>query len=328
MHKGYSDIQSMSLFTRRQPLLEDYLRLIRLPNLFTVPSNILVGYLALITPFHIDVLQLLLLATSSILLYASGLIFNDYFDIQTDLKERPYRPLPSGKISKRTACTIGVTSMLSANLAAFFAGGLDGCAISGLVSAIVISYNYKLKKTNFGPVAMGLARSVNVVLGGSPALYLILQNNNLLARIAFITMFIFGYIFSISLLSRKEVQLDENQKDSETILRNSRATILKCFSIVFFIAACLIILVFLGIFRQELFVNLALFLAIMIIILVIQTKFGYSSSRVQYTIQNMVIAIIIFDSIFISGVAGLDYGLPILILIIPAVALSRRLYMT
>src|SRR5918912_2081091 len=138
MHKSYSDIQSMCLFTWRQPLLEDYLRLIRLPNLFTVPSNILVGYLALITPFHIDVLQLLLLATSSILLYASGLIFNDYFDIQTDLMERPYRPLPSGKISKRTASTIGVASMVSANLAAFFAGGPNGCAISGLVSLIVI----------------------------------------------------------------------------------------------------------------------------------------------------------------------------------------------
>jgi 4-hydroxybenzoate polyprenyltransferase len=308
-------------------LLEDYLRLIRLPNLFTVPSNILVGYLALIAPFHTDVLQLLLLATSSILLYASGLIFNDYFDIETDLKERPYRPLPSGKISKRTACTIGVASMVSANLAAFFAGGPNGCVVSGLVSIIVISYNYKLKETNFGPVAMGLARSANVILGGSPALYLILQNNNLFARIAFITIFIFGYIFSISLLSRKEVQLDENQKDSETILSNSRAVV-KCFSIVFFIAASLIILVFLGIFRQELFVNLALFLAIIIMILVIQTEFGYSSSRLRYTIQNMVISIIVFDSIFVSGVAGLDYGLPVLVLVIPAVALSRRLYMT
>jgi 4-hydroxybenzoate polyprenyltransferase len=317
----------MFLFTRRQLLLEDYLRLIRLPNLFTVPSNILVGYLALIAPFHTDVLQLLLLATSSILLYASGLIFNDYFDIETDLKERPYRPLPSGKISKRTACTIGVASMVSANLAAFFAGGPNGCVVSGLVSIIVISYNYKLKETNFGPVAMGLARSANVILGGSPALYLILQNNNLFARIAFITIFIFGYIFSISLLSRKEVQLDENQKDSETILSNSRAVV-KCFSIVFFIAASLIILVFLGIFRQELFVNLALFLAIIIMILVIQTEFGYSSSRLRYTIQNMVISIIVFDSIFVSGVAGLDYGLPVLVLVIPAVALSRRLYMT
>ena len=328
MNKSYSDIQSMSLFTWRQLLLEDYLRLIRLPNLFTVPSNILVGYFTLITPIHIDVIQLLLLATSSILLYSSGLVFNDYFDIQTDLKERPYRPLPSGKISKRTASVIGIASIVAANLAAFFAGGQNSCAISGLVSAIVISYNYKLKKTNFGPVAMGLARSINVILGGSPALYLILQNNNLFARIAFVIIFIFGYIFSISLLSRKEVQLDEDQKDSETILQNNRATVVKCFSIVFLIVACLIILVFLGIFRQDLFVNLALFSVIIIIILVMQTKFGYSSSSVRYTIQNMVITIIIFDSIFVSGVAGLDYGLPVLILVIPAVVLSRRLYVT
>jgi hypothetical protein len=157
---------------------------------------------------------------------------------------------------------------------------------------------------------------------------LILQNNNLLARIAFIIIFIFGYIFSISLLSRKEVQLEEFQKDSQTIFRNNRATVVKCFSIIFFIVACIIILVFLGIFRQDLFVNLALFSAVIITILVIQTKSGYSSSHVRNTVQNLVITIIIFDSIFVSGVAGLDYGLPVLILVIPAVVLSKRLYVT
>ena len=318
----------MSLFTWRILLLEDYLRLIRLPNLFTVPSNIIVGYFALIRPIHTDMVQLSLLAASSILLYTSGLVFNDYFDIQIDLNERPCRPLPSGKISKRRAITIGVASMISANLAAFFANGPNSSAISGLVSVIVISYDYKLKKTKFGPIAMALARSINVVLGSSPALYLILQNNNLLARMAFIIIFVFGYIFSITLLSRKEVQLDEFQNDSQTIFRNIRATIVKCFSIIFFIVACIIILVFLGIFRQDLLVNLALFSAVIITILVIQTKSGYSSSHVRDTIQNMVITIIIFDSIFVSGVAGLDYGLPVLILVIPAVVLSKRLYVT
>jgi hypothetical protein len=42
----------------------------------------------------------------------------------------------------------------------------------------------------------------------------------------------------------------------------------------------------------------------------------------------MVIAIIVFDSVFISGVVGFYYGLSILILIIPAIILSRRLYVT
>lgn len=309
-------------------VLQDYLRLVRLPNLFTVPSNILVGYFALITPIHFDVVQLLLLATTSILLYASGLVLNDYFDIQIDLKERPYRPLPSGKISKQRACIIGVASMISANLIAFFAGGPTSCAISALVSAIVLAYNYKLKKNKIGPVAMGLARSMNVVLGSSPALYLLLENNNLLARMVSIIIFTFGYIFSISLLSRKEVQLVENQKDSQTILRDIRMTVVKCFSIIFLMVACIIILVFLKLFRQDLLVNLALFSGIIIIILAIQTKLGYSSPHVRDSIQNMVITIIVFDSILVSGVAGLDYGLPVLILVIPAVVFSRRLYVT
>jgi hypothetical protein len=175
---------------------------------------------------------------------------------------------------------------------------------------------------------MGLARSMNVVLGGSPALYLISQNDSLFARTAFIIIFTFGYIFSISLLSRKEVRLDEDQKDSQTILRDNRATVVKCFSIVFLIVACITILVFLKIFRLELLVNLALFSGIIITILVSQIKCGYSSLRVRESIQNLVITIIIFDSIFVSGLAGLDYGLPVLILVVPAVVFSRRLYVT
>ena len=88
------------------------------------------------------------------LIYISGIVFNDYFDIETDLKERPYRPLPSGRIAKRTAFTIGVASMISANLITFGVG-LNSCIVSSLISAIVIGYDYKLKRTKAGPIAMG-----------------------------------------------------------------------------------------------------------------------------------------------------------------------------
>jgi 4-hydroxybenzoate polyprenyltransferase len=309
-------------------LLRDYLRLIRLPNIFTVPSNILSGYFALVAVAHTDVLQLVLLATSSMLLYTSGLVFNDYFDIETDLKERPYRPLPSGRISKRIGLTMAVSSIISANLVAYFAAGLNGFAVSTFISGIVILYDYKLKKTKCGPIAMGLARSLNVTLGASPALYLILHNNNLFIRIGFICLFTFVYIFSISLVSRKEIQSDEDQKDSQKAIRNVRITVLVCFSIIFCIIASLIFLVLLGVFRADLFVNLALFSAIILTILFRQAKFRYSSLSLQNTIKNMVTAIIVFDSIFVSGVVGIYYGLPILILVIPAIILSRRLYMT
>ena len=309
-------------------MLGDYLRLVRLPNIFTVPSNILSGYFALVALAKTDALQLVLLATSSMLLYTSGLVFNDYFDIETDLKERPSRPLSSGRISKRIAFTIAVSSIISANLIAYFAAGSNGFMLSALVSAIVILYDCKLKKTKCGPIAMGLARSLNVILGASPALYMILHNNNLLVRIAFISLFTFAYIFSISLLSRKEVQSEEDQKDLQKTIRNVQITVLICISIIFCIIASLVFLVLLGIFRADLLVNLALFSGIIITILFKLAKFRYSSSSLQNTIKYMVIAIIVFDSIFISGVAGLYYGLPVIVLVIPAIVLSRRLYMT
>jgi 4-hydroxybenzoate polyprenyltransferase len=309
-------------------LLGDYLRLVRLPNIFTVPSNILSGYFALVTLTSADALQLVLVVSSSVLLYTSGLVFNDYFDIETDIKERPYRPLPSGRISKRIAFTIAVSSIIFGNLIAYFAAGQTGLAVSSLVSAIIISYDYKLKKTKFGPIAMGLARSINVVLGASPAIYLILQNNNLFARMAFICLFTFAYILSISLLSRKEVQSNEDQKDLQKTIKNLRETVLICFSIIFCIIGSLIFLVVLGIFRADLLVNLVLFLAIIITVLFRQAKFHYSSSSLQNAVKNMVIAIIVFDSMFISGVAGLYYGLPVLTFLLPAIFLSRRLYVT
>jgi 4-hydroxybenzoate polyprenyltransferase len=271
---------------------------------------------------------LVLLVTSSILLYTSGLVFNDYFDIETDIKERPYRPLPSGRISKRVAFTIALSSIIFSNLVAYFAAGRTGLSVSAVVSAIIISYDYKLKKTKCGPIAMGLARSINIVLGASPALYLILQNNHLFARMASIFLFTFAYIFSISLLSRKEVQSDEDQKDFQKTIRNLRKTVLFCFSIIFCIIGSLIFLVILGIFRIDLLVNLGLFSAIIISILFRQAKLRYSSSSIQNSIKNMVIAIIVFDSIFISGAAGLYYGLPVLTLFLPTIFLSRRIYVT
>ena len=317
-------------------MLGDYLRLIRLPNLFTVPSNILAGYFSLVTPVHAGSVQLFLLASSSILLYTSGIVFNDYFDIETDVKERPYRPLPSRRIAKQQAFIIAIVSMISGNLIAFGVG-LNTWIVSALISGVVIAYDYKLKKTNSGPVAMGLARSLNILLGASPAVYLVLQNYSLLIRLVFICLSSFAYIFSISLLSRKEVvelvdtitnRKEEEAEQKKIIIRMRRNAVAISFLIVFGIIFSFIFSVILGIFYIDLFVNLILFSGIVVGVLFKQVRLNYSSSSVQNSIKYMVTAVIVFDSVFISGTAGLYYGLSVLLLTIPTVLLSRRLYVT
>jgi 4-hydroxybenzoate polyprenyltransferase len=73
-------------------MLRQYLLLIRLDNTFT-SSNILADYFVVVVPATTNILYLTTQMLSSILLYISGIVFNDYFDIDIDLKERKQRTL-------------------------------------------------------------------------------------------------------------------------------------------------------------------------------------------------------------------------------------------
>ena len=79
-----------------------FLRLIRLPNVFTAACNSLAGALAAGVGFD-RWPALIMLALSSMCIYAAGILWNDLFDLEEDRRERPSRPLPSGQISVRLA---------------------------------------------------------------------------------------------------------------------------------------------------------------------------------------------------------------------------------
>src|SRR5438874_10851251 len=84
-----------------------YAQLVRLPNTFTAWADILVGAIAtgmLLQRWYV----LLCLLAASTMLYWSGMIWNDYFDIDQDRRERPGRPLASARISLRVAWFLAV----------------------------------------------------------------------------------------------------------------------------------------------------------------------------------------------------------------------------
>lgn len=213
-------------------MLKQYLLLIRLPNLFTAPANVLSGYFAVsfalnstvsvgdyVDPLAAShILQLCLLILSSVLLYISGTVMNDYFDLKTDLKERPERPLPSGMVSTRKALLIALVCMVSGNVLAFCADTVS-LLVSVLLSIVIFGYNFKLKNTTsslVGPITMGVARAVNAVLGASPFFFVLASpagtsgvSSNLashpLLRLSFVSFSLFIYVIAISLLSKREV---------------------------------------------------------------------------------------------------------------------------
>ncbi|HZA08137.1 MAG TPA: UbiA family prenyltransferase [Nitrososphaeraceae archaeon] len=308
-------------------MLRQFLLLVRLPNIFTTPTNILTGYFAVVLPSgNVDALQVSYLIFSSALLYVAGIVFNDYFDIDIDLRERPHRPLPSKSITTKKALLIGIISLLSSNLLAFIAG-MNSFAICIVLSAIVIAYDYKLKNTLIGPIVMGSTRALNIILGASPALFatILLNENRILVRIMFVSLSLLAYVLSISLLSRKEI-VARGEEHAQENYDAIRRTITISFLIVFAVVISIAFAVFLGMFKIELFVGLSLFSLIMFFTFR-QTNF-HDPLTIQNAIKHMVISIVVLDSVFIIGITGSYYGLLTLVLVPVALLSSRTLYVT
>jgi 4-hydroxybenzoate polyprenyltransferase len=151
--------------------LKPYLQLVRLPNVFTAAADSLAGWLLVgggLAAFD----RWLPLSSASMAIYAAGIALNDVFDYAIDLKERPGRPLPSGRISRRfAACLGGILLALGPCLAAL-SGSWSSVGVSLVLVACVLGYNLGLKRTVLGPEVMGACRGLNLLLGMSQAEHL------------------------------------------------------------------------------------------------------------------------------------------------------------
>lgn len=147
-------------------------QLMRLPNVFTAMADVAMGFLvthAEAQPWP----QLAALITASSCLYLAGMVLNDWFDRQIDAVERPERPIPSGRISAGFARGLGF-GLLAAGLAAgalagWLASDWRSAAVAAGLATAVVCYNSVLKRTPLGPLGMGACRVLNVLLGMSAA---------------------------------------------------------------------------------------------------------------------------------------------------------------
>jgi 4-hydroxybenzoate polyprenyltransferase len=332
-------------------MLKKYFLLIRAPNLFTVPSNVLSGYFATTTPSNADPQQLLALIISSVLLYASGIVLNDYFDMKVDKKERPGRPLASGSIAGRSALILAALSITAANILTLFVGW-SSFIVSCILTSVIFGYNYRLKRNAISnPLAMGTARFLNVILGGSSALGVIPTMDMMLF---FVGYCLFLYTAAISVLSRMEVS-----EAGKIFNRSYLIPIVLSFSSILFTVVSILIVGFFGYLRIAFIFNMIIFLSIMIVTFfhlftklrrprkfARETQYRKASSKakkdnandinltqnfsheIQRTIKTLILSIIVLDSIFLSGLVGIYAGLAVILLIIPAILLGRRLYVT
>ncbi len=144
-----------------------WLRLLRLPNLLTVPGDVLAGFLLAPAATGRDWAQLLLAIPSGLLLYAAGLVLNDLFDYAEDLRDRPDRPLPAKEISREAAAA---AALIFFWVAAFLAAFFDALPIAIPLILGIVLYDVGLKRRpRIGPGLMGACRAGNLLLGAAAA---------------------------------------------------------------------------------------------------------------------------------------------------------------
>lgn len=279
-------------------MFKEYLQLVRLPGIFTAFSNVLIGYFFSFT-FNSEIFFLPYLLTTSGMLFCSGMIFNDYFDYNLDKKERSFRPLASGKISKKNALLIGFIFLLLANISASFLG-FDSLIISLILTCAILFYNFKLKSISFlGIINLSIIRMLNILLGFS----IIGISFEYIQYLIPIGIFVFG----IGILAKNEI------KSNQVIYKKLN----KILTITTIVSVSILLV---NNFQFESLLFLGLFSSLSV--------YSLFFKKIQNQITFQLLLIILLDSILISFFVPLQFSIFVSLLILPAYAISKKLYLT
>ncbi len=147
-------------------------QLLRAGNVFTAISNVVAGFLIVQSQWAPTAMLAALVAASACL-YEAGMVLNDAFDADLDATERPERPIPSGRITRNAALTVGWlvlgAGLLCAAWASWSTENVGPLVVGACLALTVVLYDGGLKAMWAGPWAMGWCRTLNVLLGASAA---------------------------------------------------------------------------------------------------------------------------------------------------------------
>lgn len=175
----------------------NWLQLLRVPNLLTVPGDPIAGFLVASAVGHNGSLGIggaMAPAAICLILYCAGLLLNDYCDIAEDRRQRPDRPLPSGAIESGTVIRVfWVISVFAIVLAVVTSGYPVACMAAALLVAI-IAYNKGVKRIRgLGPLNMGICRGLSLLLGAVAAIgWSALLNTTAVVSACFLAAYIAG----------------------------------------------------------------------------------------------------------------------------------------
>jgi UbiA prenyltransferase family len=300
--------------------INNYLTLVRFPNLFTIPSNVFAGYVSTQIDQSVEIHTISLVILVSACLYGAGVIFNDIADRKIDRTERPDRPIPSGKIVQRNALSLALLLIAISIAGSFLISAITFTAVLVLIT-IIFLYDFVLKNTLLGPAIMGAARLMNVILGASPNLSYVVDSESeyLLYRLSLVCISEFFYVTGISAISKYETYTNLSFK-----LGRLNAILFLLPLIIGIFATSM------GLFNDNTWIYLFVFGSFIFYTLNFTfTSNPAMSSKLQKMISLLIAGIIIHDAVYIGG--SLDswyFGMSTFVLLLPMLLLGKRFYVT
>ena len=300
----------------RQMKMMPLLRLLRLPALFTTFPDVLAGYV-IIGRGEVEPVELACLLAASACLYLSGMVFNDLFDLEQDRRARPHRPLPAGEIPYEHARIIGKLLMLSGVAFASIVS-LPGMLVAILLAASIFVYDYRAKRTVFGPFFMGMCRALNLLLGASA----VVEFRDWTFHPELVVAAVMGvYVTGITLFARSEA------------VQSGRSRLISGFGL------CLLAIVGWGAAAAYwATVSVARIAFVMLVLITFQISRKAIPAirtgeprRVQQTIRIMLLSIAMLEAVVIlcfGGSGAIPWAIAAAVMMIPGQILSRFIPMT
>lgn len=294
-----------------------YLQLMRPANIITAWADILLGFAAsgaiiqVVTTqaifTHLVPLLWLLLATTG--LYGGGVVFNDIFDAELDAKERPERPIPSGRANLQSATILGALLFLIGIVAAAQVSWLSAI-LAAAVTLTALTYDAFMKHHPFlGPINMGICRGGNLLLGVSAVPAMVEER-------WFLALIPIAYIAAITAISRGEVHGGKQRTGLIALI---------------LIGAVIGGILALGLLQNYQVLAASPFIALFagrVLPPFVKAVGEPSSDQIRGAVKAGVLSLIVLDAAIAAGFASWPYGMLVLSLLPVSTALAKLFSVT
>jgi len=283
-----------------------YLELLRPANVMTAVADGLAGFAV---AGSADTSTLPWLLAASACLYAGGVALNDFFDRELDLRERPERPIPSGRVRPAGAAAIGAALLATGVLAASLVNHVSATIALATAAFVVLYDAWGKHRMFFGPVNMGVCRGLNLLLGISVV-------SGAAAERWYLALIPFIYICGVTALSRGEVHGGKRP-----------VAVFSLVSLVLVLAALAAVAIGAG---DQTWWALALTLLFgwRVLPSFLQAYRDPHPAPIRNAVRTGVLSLVLLDAVIGGAFAGMLYSLLILATAILAIALAKLFAVT